>query len=596
MNRLKFLAFAVVALGLWATWLTMLSGGLSSRAIEAASVSAQAAPRAVALKLEDLRTGLLTATLKAAASPAARQKAGKPEAPTAERVSAVRAAALEALGEGARSKLMVGAFNELGTLVAKGEGEPAAPPAGLDARAIAEKGSAGQPVTLENVPYLFYSAPIHSLDKAEVVVAGHLFVGLPLALEPAALDQIQRELGLTAIGLAAGGQLVAVGGVDKKALEGLLKSKLGEVTPLSPGSVFELGPVKLPMMTSGDALGGRAPLAVGFRRDLGGTPFEVLTVASTRGLLTALADLQRFSLLALVGLLLLAIGVAFAISEQVEEEAPALVAPQLARPASVPPAAAPALASEPPSSPQLPAPEAAAPEPLAIPDGPLGQEANPDDFQFGSEAAAPAAAPPVPDFDSPGIAQPMGSTTDSNPIPPPDLPPAEPDPFAELNALGPMDQVSDYSMDASQRTVAYPVMSPYAAAGATNPSAPEPDFNPDTTRVATVPKELLKASQRISQEVTAVNPRMAGMPRVSPTITGAAPVGDEAHWQDVFQQFVAMRERCGEPADGLTYEKFSAKLRKNKEQLVQKYNCRTVRFQVHAKDGKAALKATPVRD
>ena len=37
-------------------------------------------------------------------------------------------------------------------------------------------------------------------------------------------------------------------------------------------------------------------------------------------------------------------------------------------------------------------------------------------------------------------------------------------------------------------------------------------------------------------------------------------------------------------------------LRKNKEQLVAKYNCRTVRFQVYVKDGKAALKATPVKD
>lgn len=600
MNRLKFLLFAVVALGLWSAWLAMLSGGWSARAVEAASLSAQSAPRAVALELEKLRTGLLTATLKAAAGPAARQKPGKPEAPTAERVSAARAAALEALGEGVKAKLVVGAVNELGALVAVGEAAPAAPPAGFDPRAIAEKGSAGQAAALENVPHLFYSAPIVSADKVDLVPAGHLFVGLPVALEPAALDQLQRDLGLSAIGLAAGGELVAVGGVDKKALESLLKSgKLGEVMPLNPGSVSELGPVKLPMMTAGDTLGGRAPLAVGFRRDLAGTPFEVVTVASTRGLMSALAELQRFALLSLLGLLVVAIGVAVWLSERVEEEAPAIVAPQLPRPPSVPPTAASALATEPPSSPELAAaPPAPEPEPLAIPDGPLGQEASPDDFHFGGDSSPNLSpAPPVPDFDSPGVAQPMGSVTDANPIPPPDLPPAAPDPFAELNALGPADQAPDYSMDASQRTVAYPVMSPYAAAGAANPSAQAPDFNPDTTRVATVPKELLKASQRISQEVTAVNPRMAGsMPRVSPTITGAAPVGDEAHWQDVFQQFVAMREKCGEPADGLTYEKFSAKLRKNKEQLVQKYNCRTVRFQVHAKDGKAALKATPVRD
>ena len=55
---------------------------------------------------------------------------------------------------------------------------------------------------------------------------------------------------------------------------------------------------------------------------------------------------------------------------------------------------------------------------------------------------------------------------------------------------------------------------------------------------------------------------------------------------------------------GLTYDCNSfcrtcfnwEQLRKNKEQLVAKYNCRTVKFQVYVKDGKAALKATPVKD
>ena len=71
---------------------------------------------------------------------------------------------------------------------------------------------------------------------------------------------------------------------------------------------------------------------------------------------------------------------------------------------------------------------------------------------------------------------------------------------------------------------------------------------------------------------------------------------DEQHFQDVYREFVSTRERCGEPADGLTYDKFAVKLRKNREQLVQKYSCRTVRFQVYVKEGKAALKATPVKD
>ncbi|HEX8434357.1 MXAN_5187 C-terminal domain-containing protein, partial [Archangium sp.] len=73
-------------------------------------------------------------------------------------------------------------------------------------------------------------------------------------------------------------------------------------------------------------------------------------------------------------------------------------------------------------------------------------------------------------------------------------------------------------------------------------------------------------------------------------------LAEEQHFQDVFREFAATRDQCGEPNDGLTYDKFVAKLRKNKEQLVQKYACKTVRFQVYVKEGKAALKATPVKD
>ena len=90
---------------------------------------------------------------------------------------------------------------------------------------------------------------------------------------------------------------------------------------------------------------------------------------------------------------------------------------------------------------------------------------------------------------------------------------------------------------------------------------------------------------------------MQGMPPPPPpTGGGAIALTEEQHFQDVFREFVATRDQCGEPNDGLTYDKFVAKLRKNKEQLVQKYACKTVRFQVYVKEGKAALKATPVKD
>ncbi len=70
---------------------------------------------------------------------------------------------------------------------------------------------------------------------------------------------------------------------------------------------------------------------------------------------------------------------------------------------------------------------------------------------------------------------------------------------------------------------------------------------------------------------------------------------DENHMREVFAEYVATRERCGEPVANLTLEKFRAKLEANREQLVAKYACRSAHFSVYVKDGKAAIKAAPVR-
>jgi hypothetical protein len=86
-------------------------------------------------------------------------------------------------------------------------------------------------------------------------------------------------------------------------------------------------------------------------------------------------------------------------------------------------------------------------------------------------------------------------------------------------------------------------------------------------------------------------PQTAARPAPPPP----APLSDESQWQAVFQEFLRAREQCGETVEGLTWDRFRQKLQKNKDSLVQKYACRTVRFQVYVKEGKAALKATPVR-
>jgi hypothetical protein len=127
------------------------------------------------------------------------------------------------------------------------------------------------------------------------------------------------------------------------------------------------------------------------------------------------------------------------------------------------------------------------------------------------------------------------------------------------------------------------------------------DYPPDqeqesheATVVAAIPQELLRAATRAPAPRPIATP--IGVPAVSIPVPAPQVDPEEAHFQDIFNQFVATRSQCNEPADGLTYEKFVVKLRKNKEQLVQKYSCKSVRFQVYVKEGKAALKATPIKD
>ena len=69
---------------------------------------------------------------------------------------------------------------------------------------------------------------------------------------------------------------------------------------------------------------------------------------------------------------------------------------------------------------------------------------------------------------------------------------------------------------------------------------------------------------------------------------------DEAHFRDTFEKFMALRAETGESA-ALSYDKFAAKLRQNREQLLSRGTARTVRFTVYKKDGRAAIKASAIR-
>lgn len=68
------------------------------------------------------------------------------------------------------------------------------------------------------------------------------------------------------------------------------------------------------------------------------------------------------------------------------------------------------------------------------------------------------------------------------------------------------------------------------------------------------------------------------------------------YFTEVFEEYKKTREKCGESNAGLTLEKFRSKLMSNRQQIMSKYNCRNATFTVYVKDGKAAIRAMPVRD
>lgn len=93
------------------------------------------------------------------------------------------------------------------------------------------------------------------------------------------------------------------------------------------------------------------------------------------------------------------------------------------------------------------------------------------------------------------------------------------------------------------------------------------------------------------------NPAAVSAASVAPR-TGAlqqASADPEEEWRAVYTVFVATKQQCGESTEGFTYEKFRKTLVKNRDALIARHGVSRVKFAVHVKEGKAALKASPVR-
>ena len=150
-----------------------------------------------------------------------------------------------------------------------------------------------------------------------------------------------------------------------------------------------------------------------------------------------------------------------------------------------------------------------------------------------------------------GMAQPVPQAPMRAPVPGPARPQAQPGPIAPPP---------------------WPIPPPIGGAARPAPAPPAEEEDDDATMVGAVPAEVMAQA--------------TGEHKV---------VDDTAEWTAVYEDFIRTKKQCGESTDGLTFDKFSHTLRKNRDALIQRHGCKRVRFSVYVREGRASLKATPVK-
>jgi hypothetical protein len=228
--------------------------------------------------------------------------------------------------------------------------------------------------------------------------------------------------------------------------------------------------------------------------------------------------------------------------------------------------------------------------PSVRPGGPAPAMAPPpSDVRFQGQGSGPVPAPP-PSPPSrppprPGTPPPFRAVTAPAAAPPP--PP--PRPSQAMSATPPPRP--------SQAMSATPPPRPSQAMSATPPPRPSQQMSTPPPRPS---QQMSTPPPRPSQPPIDLFAQQAPFDLDDDDLDRGATVVNRPHaapdFREIFDQFVSTKQRCHESIAGLVYEKFAEKLVKNRDELIMKTGCREVRFSVYVKDGKAALKATPVKD
>jgi hypothetical protein len=231
----------------------------------------------------------------------------------------------------------------------------------------------------------------------------------------------------------------------------------------------------------------------------------------------------------------------------------------------------------------------------------------------GPEASQPGVAPPRPS--RPGT--PASSASSASGARPPPAPPPGGPLFPASGPFVPPPPGSSQAGSSQAQAQASAFLQPGAPPPASAFNAPTPLAQPAAAPVwqapvAGPPKPLPAAGRPANAPVPPPPPpppNVPDEPEEEATMVAAIPAEvlaaatgehraseDTTEWLGVYEDFIRTKKQCGETTDGLTFEKFQHTLKKNRDALIARHNCKRVRFSVYVKEGRASLKATPVKE
>ncbi|MEO8902794.1 MAG: MXAN_5187 family protein, partial [Polyangiaceae bacterium] len=155
-------------------------------------------------------------------------------------------------------------------------------------------------------------------------------------------------------------------------------------------------------------------------------------------------------------------------------------------------------------------------------------------------------------------------------------------------------QMSAFSFPGDPSSMQAPPSAPatrVVPAVASQNKLPRPPGRPGAPAAAGLDTTLQEGSS-----MDAAARRAPPTPPGRPSPAGTSEPTQLEEWHAVFNDFVGLKQQCGENTDGFSYEKFEQTLTKKNEELLTRHGAKRVKFSVYVKEGKAALKASPIMD